>query len=77
MGAGTAAKTFGAASVEAAVANPVERYMNGVIIHGTAESVLDQIQALRSSMNLESLMVSPLSQDTFQRFTDKVLPKLI
>jgi len=55
---------------------PVERYMNGVIIHGTAASVVDQLRQLEAEMPLRSMLLAPLSEDTFRRFTDDVLPHL-
>ena len=73
----SATKTLAGGSTPVVEGDPVERYMQDVIIFGTPESVLDKIQALRSTMNLESLMVSPLSHETFEKFTDKVLPRLI
>jgi alkanesulfonate monooxygenase SsuD/methylene tetrahydromethanopterin reductase-like flavin-dependent oxidoreductase (luciferase family) len=56
--------------------DPVERYMNGVILHGTAEAVTDELRRLEEEMPLRSLMLAPLSEETFRRFTDDVLPKV-
>jgi len=53
---------------------PVERYMNGVIIHGTAAAVTDELRRLEADMPLGSLLLAPLSEETFRRFTDDVLP---
>jgi len=55
---------------------PVERYMNGVIIHGTASAVADELLRLETEMPLRSLLLAPLSEETFRRFTDEVLPKV-
>jgi alkanesulfonate monooxygenase SsuD/methylene tetrahydromethanopterin reductase-like flavin-dependent oxidoreductase (luciferase family) len=57
--------------------DPVERYMNDVILHGTPDRVTDQILALRESIGLDYLMCAPLSQRSFVLFTEKVLPKLL
>jgi alkanesulfonate monooxygenase SsuD/methylene tetrahydromethanopterin reductase-like flavin-dependent oxidoreductase (luciferase family) len=54
----------------------VARYMNEIAIHGTPDSVRDQIERLRGEMNFEYLLCAPLSHETFVLFTDEVLPKL-
>ena len=56
--------------------DPVERYMNGVIIHGTADAVADELLRLESDVPLQSLLLAPLSEETFRRFTDDILPRL-
>jgi alkanesulfonate monooxygenase SsuD/methylene tetrahydromethanopterin reductase-like flavin-dependent oxidoreductase (luciferase family) len=56
--------------------DPVERYVNDVIIHGTPESVLDQILALEDTASLNYLLCAPLSQESFALITDRLLPKL-
>ena len=55
----------------------VDRYVNDVVIHGSPERVVDQIQSLRERIGLEYLMCAPLSHDSFVLFTEKVLPKLL
>jgi alkanesulfonate monooxygenase SsuD/methylene tetrahydromethanopterin reductase-like flavin-dependent oxidoreductase (luciferase family) len=55
----------------------VDRYVNDVVIHGSPERVVDQIQSLRDRIGLEYLMCAPLSHESFVLFTEKVLPKLI
>ena len=57
--------------------DPVERYVNEVILHGTPESVLDQILALEDSASLNYLLCAPLSQESFALITEQILPKLI
>ena len=57
--------------------DPVERYMDDVIIHGSPERVIDKLAELRETIGLDYLMCAPLSHQTFMRFTDKVLPKLM
>ena len=56
-------------------ADPVERYVNEVIIHGTPESVIDQIRGLQES-GVDYLLCAPLSHESFLLMTDKVLPRL-
>jgi len=57
--------------------DPVERYMNDVVIHGTPERVLDTIIELRDTIGLDYLMCAPLSHQSFLLFTERVLPKLV
>jgi alkanesulfonate monooxygenase SsuD/methylene tetrahydromethanopterin reductase-like flavin-dependent oxidoreductase (luciferase family) len=54
----------------------VGKYLREMVIHGSPESVRDEIARLRSEMNLEYLLCAPLSQETFALFTDEVLPQL-
>ena len=54
----------------------VARYMSDIAIHGTPDSVLDQIERLRGEMNLEYLLCAPLSHEAFTLLTDSVLPRL-
>jgi alkanesulfonate monooxygenase SsuD/methylene tetrahydromethanopterin reductase-like flavin-dependent oxidoreductase (luciferase family) len=56
--------------------DPIERYVNEVIIHGTPEAVLDQILALGETASLNYLLCAPLSQESFTLITDRILPKL-
>ena len=56
--------------------DPVERSLRGSVIHGTPESVTDQILKLREEIGLEYLMCAPLSHESFMLFTERVLPKL-
>jgi alkanesulfonate monooxygenase SsuD/methylene tetrahydromethanopterin reductase-like flavin-dependent oxidoreductase (luciferase family) len=57
--------------------DPVERYVNELIIHGTPEAVVDQILGLQQSAALNYLLCAPLSQQSFTLLTDKVLPALV
>jgi alkanesulfonate monooxygenase SsuD/methylene tetrahydromethanopterin reductase-like flavin-dependent oxidoreductase (luciferase family) len=57
--------------------DPVDRYVEEVILHGTPQSVLDQILALQDSASMNYLMCAPLSQESFDLMTDVILPKLI
>ena len=70
------AKSMAAFRSDGAELDPIEHYLNGVIIHGCPGRVRDQIEQLREEMHLEYLMLAPLSERTFQLFTDEVLPLL-
>jgi alkanesulfonate monooxygenase SsuD/methylene tetrahydromethanopterin reductase-like flavin-dependent oxidoreductase (luciferase family) len=58
------------------VADPVQRYLDEVIIHGTPDAVVDQILRLREEIGLDYLLAAPLSYESFMLLTDKVLPRL-
>jgi alkanesulfonate monooxygenase SsuD/methylene tetrahydromethanopterin reductase-like flavin-dependent oxidoreductase (luciferase family) len=57
-------------------ADPVQRYLDGVVLHGSPERLIDQLQQLREEMYLEYLLCAPLSHSSFMLFTERVLPKL-
>jgi len=57
--------------------DPIERYLNGVIIYGTPDEVVDEIQRLKEEMYLGYLLCAPLSHSTFMLFTEKVLLKIL
>jgi alkanesulfonate monooxygenase SsuD/methylene tetrahydromethanopterin reductase-like flavin-dependent oxidoreductase (luciferase family) len=56
--------------------DPVERYLKDVVIYGTPEAVVDQLQRLREEMFLSYLLCAPLSHESFMLFTDQVLPRI-
>ncbi|HWB48186.1 MAG TPA: LLM class flavin-dependent oxidoreductase [Stellaceae bacterium] len=56
--------------------DPVQRYLDEVILHGTPDGVLDQISRLRDETELDYLLAAPLSHQSFLLLTDKVLPRL-
>ncbi len=56
--------------------DPIEHYLNGVVIHGSPARVVDEIQRLKSEMFLDYLLLAPLSERSFQLFTDEVLPRV-
>lgn len=66
---------FGGLATDPA-SDPVERYLRGVVLRGTADEVVDEILRLRETMRLDVLLAAPLSQGTFRRFTDDVLPRI-
>src|SRR5205085_6595071 len=56
--------------------DPVQRYLDEVILHGTPDAVLDQILRLRDEIGLDYLLCAPLSHETFVLLTEKILPRL-
>jgi alkanesulfonate monooxygenase SsuD/methylene tetrahydromethanopterin reductase-like flavin-dependent oxidoreductase (luciferase family) len=58
-------------------ADPVQRYLDEVIIHGTPDAVLDQISRLQAEIGLDYLLAAPLGHESFKLLTEKVLPRLI
>ena len=56
--------------------DPIDFYLDDVMIHGTPASVADQLQAFGSEIGMDYLMVAPMSGRSFHLFTDKVMPKL-
>ena len=57
-------------------ADPVRRYLDEVILHGTPDKVGDEILRLREEIGLDYLMCAPLSHQSFTLLTDKVLPRI-
>jgi alkanesulfonate monooxygenase SsuD/methylene tetrahydromethanopterin reductase-like flavin-dependent oxidoreductase (luciferase family) len=56
--------------------DPVQRYLDEVILHGTPDGVLEQVLRLREEIGLDYLLAAPLSYESFMLLTDKVLPRL-
>ena len=56
--------------------DPIQRYVDEAIIHGTPEEVADKLIELRETIGLDYLIASPLSHETFMLFTERVLPRL-
>jgi alkanesulfonate monooxygenase SsuD/methylene tetrahydromethanopterin reductase-like flavin-dependent oxidoreductase (luciferase family) len=54
--------------------DPAEHYMDDVIIHGSPERVVETLKRLEEEIPLDYLLLSPLSDRTFELFTEKVLP---
>jgi alkanesulfonate monooxygenase SsuD/methylene tetrahydromethanopterin reductase-like flavin-dependent oxidoreductase (luciferase family) len=63
------ARTFGGK-------DPIEYYLDDVMIHGTAESVVDQIQSFAEQIGMIYLMAAPMSGRSFRLLTDRVLPRI-
>lgn len=58
-------------------ADPVERYLDGIIVHGTRESVTEELLRLEGEIGLDYLLAAPLSHRTFEALTDYVLPRVV
>jgi alkanesulfonate monooxygenase SsuD/methylene tetrahydromethanopterin reductase-like flavin-dependent oxidoreductase (luciferase family) len=56
---------------------PVDHYMDDVIIHGSPERIIDTLRRLEEEMPLGYLLLSPLSEKSFELFTERVLPHVI
>jgi alkanesulfonate monooxygenase SsuD/methylene tetrahydromethanopterin reductase-like flavin-dependent oxidoreductase (luciferase family) len=56
--------------------NPLDYYLDDVMIHGTAESVVDQIEAFAQDIGMTYLMAAPMSTRSFRLFTDRVVPRI-
>jgi alkanesulfonate monooxygenase SsuD/methylene tetrahydromethanopterin reductase-like flavin-dependent oxidoreductase (luciferase family) len=59
------------------VGNPLDWYVDSVVIHGSPERIVDRIASIRDELGFEYVIGAPLSHETFLAFTDKVLPKLL
>ena len=57
-------------------ADPVERYLDNVVIHGSAAKAADTIIELRETISLDYLIIAPFSHDSFVRFTNDVMPRI-
>lgn len=57
--------------------DPVERYMNDIVIHGTPDQVTDKLIELRETNDLNYLLCGIFRHSSFLLFTEKVLPRLI
>ena len=51
-------------------------YMDEVILRGTPARLVDQIAKLQDEAGVDYLMCAPLSHESFELFTDRVLPRL-
>lgn len=56
--------------------DPIDFYLDDVMIHGTADSVADQILAFGAEIGMTYLMAAPLSRRSFHLLTEKVLPRI-
>jgi alkanesulfonate monooxygenase SsuD/methylene tetrahydromethanopterin reductase-like flavin-dependent oxidoreductase (luciferase family) len=56
--------------------DPVEFYLDDVMIHGSAERVVDQILSFGADIGMTYLMAAPMSGRSFRLLTDKVLPRI-
>jgi alkanesulfonate monooxygenase SsuD/methylene tetrahydromethanopterin reductase-like flavin-dependent oxidoreductase (luciferase family) len=58
-------------------ADPVARYLDEVILHGTPASVTEEILRLRAETGLDYLLAAPLSHESFMLLAEQVLPRLV
>ncbi|MCY3818616.1 MAG: LLM class flavin-dependent oxidoreductase [Gammaproteobacteria bacterium] len=56
--------------------DPVGRYVDQVIVHGSPARVIDELQRLEGELPLDYLLAAPLSHASFLRLTDAVMPAL-
>ncbi len=56
--------------------NPVDRYIDDVILWGSPERVADLLVQYEEENKLNYLLCSPLSHQTFSLFNEEVLPRL-
>jgi alkanesulfonate monooxygenase SsuD/methylene tetrahydromethanopterin reductase-like flavin-dependent oxidoreductase (luciferase family) len=56
--------------------DPLQRYLDEVILHGTPEKVSDEILRLRDQIGLNYLLCAPLGHQSFMLLTEQVLPRL-
>jgi len=78
--AATQQKTIPIDAVAAADATPeqrIERYVKEVVISGTPEKVVDDLQRLEETLPLTYLMCAPLSHRSFMLFTEEVMPHFL
>ncbi len=64
------------AAASASDVDPVDRYVNDVIIHGSPGRVVDELLRLREEINLDYLLCAPLSHQSFLLLTNEVLPAM-
>ena len=56
--------------------DPIQRYLDEVIIHGSPARVADEVLRLREEIGLDYLLCAPLSHQSFLLLTDEVLPAI-
>jgi alkanesulfonate monooxygenase SsuD/methylene tetrahydromethanopterin reductase-like flavin-dependent oxidoreductase (luciferase family) len=56
--------------------DPIARYLDQVILHGTPDAVADEMLRLRDEIGLDYLLCAPLSHESFLLLTERVLPRL-
>ncbi len=54
--------------------DPVDRYVEEVMVWGSPAKVVDELEQLRETIPLEYLMAAPLSGRSFDLLTERVLP---
>lgn len=56
--------------------NPIEFYLEDAIVHGTPESVTDQLLSFAGKIGMDYLLAAPLSAGSFRLLTERVLPRI-
>jgi alkanesulfonate monooxygenase SsuD/methylene tetrahydromethanopterin reductase-like flavin-dependent oxidoreductase (luciferase family) len=56
--------------------DPVQRYVDNVILWGSPERVADLLMQYEAEKQLNYLLCAPLSNQSFQMFNEEVLPRL-
>jgi alkanesulfonate monooxygenase SsuD/methylene tetrahydromethanopterin reductase-like flavin-dependent oxidoreductase (luciferase family) len=56
--------------------DPIQRYLDEVILHGTPDKVAEEITRLRDEIDLDYLLCAPLSHQSFMLLTEQVLPRI-
>jgi alkanesulfonate monooxygenase SsuD/methylene tetrahydromethanopterin reductase-like flavin-dependent oxidoreductase (luciferase family) len=56
--------------------DPVQRYVDEIILWGSPERVADQLREQQEEGHLNYLLCAPLSNQSFRLFTDEVLPRI-
>lgn len=56
--------------------SPVDRYVNDIILWGSPEKVVDELLRYESDHELGNLIIAPLSRQSFDLFTESVLPQV-
>jgi len=57
--------------------DPLQRYLDEVILHGTPDKVGNEILRLREEIGLDYLLCAPLSHQSFMLLTEQVLSRLL
>jgi alkanesulfonate monooxygenase SsuD/methylene tetrahydromethanopterin reductase-like flavin-dependent oxidoreductase (luciferase family) len=77
VGAANPSKSIPADAKSAPQQDRVERYVKEVVICGTPEKVIDDLHELEGRLPLDYLMCTPLSHESFELFTEKVMPRFL
>ena len=56
--------------------DPLERYLEDVVVYGTPARVIDELRRLEEAIPLRYLLAAPLSHESFELLTDEVMPYL-
>ncbi|MDD9904914.1 MAG: hypothetical protein OXT06_15190 [Rhodospirillaceae bacterium] len=57
--------------------DPIERYVNDCALCGSPEKIIDDIERLRETNDMDYLMIAPLGHESFIRFTEDVIPHFL